>query len=138
MACWDWATYDTDDCALAVSKGKYWVQSHSNANGSALITLDMSDPGHPVEVSRLTMPEYWSPHWLSMEPNGNRIVITSGTGATQYRVMLLHFDPATGAVAIDSTFRDAGSTVPGVSFDRTAWPHGTAGKAKPHGAVFSR
>ena len=135
---WDWATYDTDDCALAVSKGRYWVQAHSNANGSALITLDMSDPTKPVEVSRLTMPEYWSPHWLSMEPNGNRIVMTSGTGATLYRVLLLQFDPSTGAVAIDSTFRDPGSSVPGVSFDRTSWPHGAAGKAKPHGAVFSR
>lgn len=135
---WDWATYDTDDCALAVTRGKYWIQSHSHAKGSALITLDMSNPAQPVEVARLTMPEYWSPHWLSMEPTGNRIVITSGLGATQYRVMLLRFDPSTGAVVIDSTFRDPGSSVPGVSFDRTTWPHGAAGKAKPHGAVFSR
>lgn len=135
---WDWTTYDTDDCSLAVSRGKYWVQAVTNANGSALVTLDLSDPLKPVEVARLTMPERWSPHWLSMEPSGNRIVITSGNGATLYRVLLVRFDPSSGALAIDSTFHDPGSSVPGVSFDRTSWPHGAAGRAKPHGAVFSR
>jgi hypothetical protein len=135
---WDWATYDTDDCSLAVSRGDFWVQAVTNANGSALVTLDLRDPLQPVEVARLTMPEAWSPHWLSMEPSGNRIVITSGNGATLYRVLVVRFDPSSGTLAIDSTFRDPGSNVPGVSFDRTSWPHGAAGRAKPHGAVFSR
>jgi hypothetical protein len=98
----------------------------------------MSDPARPVEVDRVTMTERWEPHWLSMEPAGNRIVLTSSPGVTQYRVLLVTLDPATGKLAIDSTFRDPGSSVPGVSFDRTSWPHGAAGRAKPHGAVFSR
>lgn len=135
---WDWKTWDTDQCSLAVTRGKYWVQTVGQASGSALVTLDMSDPLHPVEVDRFTMPEPWMPHWLSMEPSGNRIVLTSGQGATLYRVLLFTLDPATGKLAIDSTFRDAGGAVPGVSFDRTTWPHGSAGRAQPHGAVFSR
>jgi hypothetical protein len=135
---WDWASWDTDQCALAVSRGKYWVQTVAQGTGSALVTLDMSDAGRPVEVDRFTMTERWEPHWMSMESNGNRIVLTSGGGATQYRVLLFTLDPTTGKLALDSTFRDPGATQPGVSFDRTSWPHGAAGKAKPHGAVFSK
>lgn len=135
---WDWQSWDTDQCALAVTRGNFWVQTVAHSSGSALVTLDMSDPSRPIEVARLTMPERWEPHWLSMEPNGNRIVLTSSPGATQYRVLLITLDPATGALAIDSTFRDPGASVPGVSFERTSWPHGAAGRAKPHGAVFSR
>jgi hypothetical protein len=135
---WDWFSWETDQCSLAVTRGKYWVQTAQQRDGSALISLDMSDPRHPVEVDRYTMTEAWQPHWLSMEPVGNRMVLTSSTGATQYRVLLFTLDPATGRIAMDSTFRDPGSSVPGVSFDRTSWPHGAAGRAKPHGAVFSR
>ena len=37
-----------------------------------------------------------------------------------------------------ATVRAADPTVPGVSFTRDRWPHGTTGKAVPHGSVFSR
>jgi hypothetical protein len=37
---------------------------------------------------------------------------------------------------LDSAFRDANSTRPGVAFDRVSWPHGTTGTAVPHGTVF--
>jgi hypothetical protein len=46
-------------------------------------------------------------------------------------------DPETGQLEFDQTFRDAGADEPGVLFDRTSWPHGEAGAARPHGAVFS-
>ncbi len=48
-----WATYDTDDCAIPVTRGRFWVQTFANAKGSALISFDLSDPSHPVEVDRL-------------------------------------------------------------------------------------
>ena len=73
-----------------------------------------------------------------MEPEGDRIVVTSGPGATLYRVIIVHLDPETGRLELDSTFRDPGSEEPGVRFDRTSWPHGEAGAARPHGTVFSR
>jgi hypothetical protein len=89
-------------------------------------------------LDQLTMAEPWWPHWISLEPGGDRIVVTSGPGSTLYRVLVARLDRETGRLALDSTFRDPGSSVPGVGFDRTAWPHGEAGFARPHGAVFSR
>ena len=81
-------------------------------------------------LDELAWEEAWWPHWISIEPEGNRVVLTSGKGATQYKVLLVKLDPETGALEFDSTLS--------VSFDRSSWPHGEAGAAKPHGAVFSR
>jgi hypothetical protein len=103
-----------------------------------LISIDVSDPSHPLVLDKLTLEGPWWPHWISMEPEGNRIVVTSGAGNTQYRVLVVHLDPETGQLELDSSFRDPGSEQPGVSFDRSFWPHGEAGPARPHGAVFSR
>jgi len=50
----------------------------------------------------------------------------------------MRLDPESGRLTLDSTFRDPGSPGPGVRFDRSTWPHGAAGPARPHGAVFSR
>ena len=106
-----WKDYETDECGIPLTRGRFWVQTYANANGSSLI---------------------------SMEPEGDRIVMTSSVGTTQHRVLIVHLDPETGQLELDSTFRDPGSDVPGVSFERTSWPHGDAGAARPHGAVFSR
>ncbi len=133
-----WESYDTDECGIPVTRGRFWVQTYAHADGSALVSLDISDPSRPVEVDRLALEDAWWPHWMSLEPRGDRIVVTSGPGATLYRVLLVRLDPQTGALTLDESFRDPGSDVPGVSFRRTSWPHGRAGPARPHGAVFSR
>jgi len=133
-----WKTYDTDECGIPLTRGRFWVQTYAHADGSTLLSLDISDPSHPVVLDALTLPEPWWPHWISMEPEGDRIVVTSGPGSTLYRVLIVRLDPETGALALDSTFRDPGAAEPGVRFDRTSWPHGAAGVARPHGAVFSR
>lgn len=133
-----WETYDTDACGIPLTRGRFWVQTYVNADGAALISLDISDPAHPVVLDELTLEEPWWPHWISMEPGGDRIVVTSGTGATLYRVLVVHLDPETGQLELDASFRDPGAEKPGVSFERTSWPHGAAGPARPHGAVFSR
>jgi hypothetical protein len=133
-----WSTYDTDECGIPATRGRFWLQTYAHANGSKLLSLDISDPSSPVVLDELTMDEPWWPHWISMEPGGDRIVVTSGEGTTLYRVLVVHLDPTTGRLTLDSTFRDPGSLAPGVRFDRTAWPHGAAGPARPHGAVFSR
>jgi hypothetical protein len=49
---------------------------------------------------------------------------------------MLKIDRATGRITLDSAFRDAGSTRPGIAFDRADWPHGATGAAVPHGTVF--
>ncbi|MCL7967388.1 MAG: hypothetical protein M8857_09770 [marine benthic group bacterium] len=133
-----WATYDTDECGIPLTRGGYWIQTYAHSTGSALVSLDISDPTRPVEVDRLTLEGDWWPHWVSIEPEGDRIVLTSGPGETLYRVLVIRLDPATGELSLDPTFRDPGADRPGVSFDRISWPHGTAGPARPHGAVFSR
>lgn len=133
-----WTDYKTDECGIPATTGRFWIQTYANAAGSKLLSLDVSDPGRPAVLDELTLAEPWWPHWISIEPGGERIVVTSGEGSTLYRVLVVRLDRETGALALDSTFRDAGSTVPGVSFDRTTWPHGAAGPARPHGAVFSR
>lgn len=132
-----WETYETDDCGIPLTRDRVWVQTYASSKGSALVSLDISDPSRPVVLDRLTLEQPWWPHWVSIEPGGDRIVVTSGTGSTQYRVLIVHLDPETGRLTVDSTFRDPGSDRPGVSFERTEWPHGSAGRARPHGAVFS-
>jgi hypothetical protein len=133
-----WTSYDTDECGIPLTQGRYWVQTYAHSGGSALVSLDISNPATPIEVDRLSLDEPWWPHWISIEPGGDRIVVTSGPGATLHRVILVRLDPQTGELTLDSTFGDPGSDRPGVSFDRSRWPHGDAGPAKPHGAVFSR
>jgi len=99
-----------------------------------LIALDVSHPEKPVEVARLTLdPRFPMPHWLAADRKGDRLVVT---GDNQSWVLVARFDQRKGTLSIDQTFRDPSSTVPGISFDRQQWPHGKAGRAIVHGALF--
>ena len=122
-----WETYDTDECGIPLTRGRFWVQTYAHAGGSSLVSMDISDPSSPVVVDEFVMEEPWWPHWISMEPTGDRIVVTSGKGATLYRVLIVRLDSETGRLELDSAFRDPGSEEAGVTFDRTSWPHGDAG-----------
>lgn len=123
------------ECALPVVAGRYWVATDTKAG---LISLDMSNPRKPVEVGRLVLPGGQGPHWISLAPDNERIVISGGKIAFETRVLMARLDPASGRLSLDEGFRDKGTSTPGVSFDRATWPHGATGKAIPHGAVFSR
>jgi len=112
-------------CALPVTFGRYWLQT--NAPDHAVVSLDVSDPARPREVSRLTLGVNEIPHWMALEPNGGRVVVT-GYRDIESRVLLARVDRSTGALVRDTM----------VSFDRESWPHGASGRAIPHGAVFSR
>ena len=72
-----------------------------------------------------------------MEPDRRRIVIT-GYAALQTRLLLARFNPETGALALDSSFKAPGAREPGVSFRRSNVAARSGGTAIPHGAVFSR
>jgi hypothetical protein len=37
---------------------------------------------------------------------------------------------------LDTSFRDEDEGTPCVDFNRTTWPHGTNGSAKPHSELF--
>jgi hypothetical protein len=124
------------NCALPVVAGNYWVQTVPDSR--ALVSLDVSNPSKPVEVSRLVFGENEKPHWISLEPNGERIVVSGGNGALESRILIVRINSKTGKLSWDEAFREAGSKQRGISFDREQWPHGKNGRAIPHGAVFSR
>lgn len=120
-------------CAIPVVAGSYWITTVPAYSG--VVSLDISDPAHPREVSRLTLGSEDVPHWIALEPNHRRLVIT-GYGQLSNRVLLATFNPATGALALDERFRPPNATRPG--FDLVGPGPGAAGAGKPHGAVFSR
>lgn len=123
------------DCAIPVVVGHHYLVTVPAWR--AVVSLDISDPAAPREVSRLVLGEGEVPHWIAASPDGDRIVVT-GYGALQHRVVMARFDAATGALTMDERFRDAGAEVPGVRFEGKQWPHGGNAAGIPHGAVFTR
>ncbi len=121
-------------CAIPVVAGHYYLVTVPAWN--AVVSLDISDPAHPREVSRVTLGANDVPHWISLEPNHQRVVIT-GYGAMEHRVVMASFDETTGRLAIDRRFRDAGATKAGITMQNRTWPHGGRAAGVPHGAVFS-
>ena len=129
---WD---FGGSSCALPIVSGEYWVQAVPSVNG--LVALDLSDLENPFEVAHVSLENDDWPHWISLSPDGRRIVVT-GYAGTRHRVLIVDFDPVTGDLEVDASFTANGLDRPGVSFDRVTWPHGESGPGDPHGAVFSR
>ena len=129
-------SFGGEDCALPIVAGNFWVATVADSH--ALVSLDVSNPSKPVEVSRLVFGENDKPHWIALEPSGKRIVISGGKGAMQSRLLIAKIDAKTGKLSLDETFREKGAERPGISFDREDWLHGNNGRGIPHGAVFSR
>lgn len=122
-------------CSVPSVVGRYAVVPIAYAH--RIVSLDLSDPAHPVEVSALETDSTTFPHWSSADPASDRIVVTE-QGDGEPRVMLVKLDQATGRLTWEAGFTDAGSKRPGVSFVQWRWPNGTIGAAMPHGAVFAR
>ncbi|MFO1506525.1 MAG: hypothetical protein U1F23_05535 [Lysobacterales bacterium] len=111
-------------CEVPVVAGDFLIEAMQS--GHAIVSLDVHDPQHPHEVGRILLPPDEYPHWLALEPGGDRIVIT-GYGALATKVRFATVDRRTGKLALDSATID---------FTR-AWPDGWRGSAIPHGTVFS-
>jgi hypothetical protein len=126
-------TFPGSWCGVPTFVGHYLVQSVPDIHG--FIVLDMADAAHPREVSRLVISPDYAPHWTGLDRETGRIVVTSGREGD--RTYVLQLDPKTGALAIDTAFRDEDGQ-PGFSFASRKWPHGWTGAGKPHGALFSR
>jgi hypothetical protein len=122
-------------CAIPAIAGRYYLVTVPA--WSAVVSLDISDPASPREVSRVTLGAGDVPHWIALSPDHRRVVVT-GYEALKHRVVIARFDPATGQLALDERFREAGASEPGFRMDNKTWPHGGAAKGIPHGAVFSR
>lgn len=119
-------------CGVPLIFGHHWIMPVWN--GNVFHVLDIADPRRPRVVSSMPVDSGFAPHWISRDPGTDRVVVTS-EGA-DHRVMLARFDSVRGILAVDSTFRDSGSSHPGIDFARESWPHGTSGAAMPHAAVF--
>ena len=126
--------FDGVDCGVPVVTSHYWIQTVPAMHG--LVVLDVSDPQHPREVSRLSVGADEAPHWIAIDPTGKRIVLNSAGAGN--RLFVINFDPHTGQLALDDHFRDPGSKKPGIALSGTNWPRGFTGNVVPHGAVFSR
>ena len=111
-------------CEVPVVAGDFLVETMQS--GHALVSLDMHDPEHPREASRILLPPDEYPHWLALEPGGDRLVIT-GYGSLATKVRFATIDRRTGKLTLDPEVID---------FTRS-WPDGWKGSAIPHGAVFS-
>jgi hypothetical protein len=122
-------------CAIPVIAGHYYLVTVPA--WSAVVSLDISDPSAPREVSRLTLAPEDVPHWIAISPDQRRVVVT-GYEALQHRVLIASFDAASGKLTMDGRFREEGATEPGFRMDNKTWPHGGNAKGIPHGAVFSR
>lgn len=135
VASFPFESAETGECGLPARLGKYWIQTVGYSGD--LVALDLSDPTTPIKVDTLNMGEGANPHWLSLEPSGNRILLT-GYDSMEGMVYIVRLDPDSGTLTLDERFRAAGASGPGVSFLRDQWLHGSTGNAHPHGAVFSR
>jgi hypothetical protein len=129
-------TFKGENCGVPVMAGRYWLQPVPAVHG--VVALDIADPAHPREVSRVGLGDDEAPHWMAMDPTGRRLVVNSGGYAKGDRLFVVNFDPADGHLALDGKFRDPGSRQPGLDLARRHWPHGFTGRASPHGVVFSR
>lgn len=113
-------------CEVPVVAGDFLVEAMQS--GHAIVSLDVRDPEHPREVGRILLPPDEYPHWLALEPGGDRLAIT-GYGALATRVRFARVDLRTGALQLD----------PAMTIDLShAPPDGWHGSAMPHGVVFSR
>ncbi len=127
--------FEGDNCGVPVLAGHYWLQPVPAAN--ALVSMDVSDPRRPREVSRVKLAGE-EPHWIAIDHTGRRVVLNSGGYAKSNRLYIINFDPKNGRLSLDTKFRDKGGAEPGISMSGKTWPHGFTGNAAPHGTVFSR
>ncbi|HEU4670111.1 MAG TPA: hypothetical protein VFR91_05365 [Dyella sp.] len=113
-------------CEVPVVAGDFLVETMQS--GHAIVSLDVHDPEHPREVGRILLPPDEYPHWLGLEPDGDRLAIT-GYGALATRVRFARVDRHNGALTLE----------PDMTIDLShAPPAGWRGSAVPHGVVFSR
>jgi hypothetical protein len=148
-------------CAVPVVAGHYWIQPVMKVEAQmavyrfagkphpvpldpksgyhetdAIVALDISNLSHPVQAFRLALRAHDYPHWLALEPDGKRIVLTGYENLLNQVVMIDVGEK--GRLSVDRRFhnREAGEE-PGIRLDAKRWPHGGSGAAIPHGTVFS-
>ena len=125
-------------CSLPVRRRNYWVQTVDDENGDLqeVAVLDVKNPNDPKKVGGIPFDSDFSPHWLSPDATGKKIVLTGYGKELSRRIIMLDFDASTGDLKIDETFGDGDERGPGVIISDRIWPHGFTGDAKAHAAIF--
>jgi hypothetical protein len=121
-------------CSIPSIKGDFLILPVMFSR--TILTIDISQPDQPREVSRFDTPERFLPHWTAADPRSNRIVV-SPDGPSDPAVAILRIDPETGVLSIDREFGKDESSI-GISFARDIWPHGQTGPAIPHASLFGQ
>ncbi|MGH9533766.1 MAG: protein kinase domain-containing protein [Terriglobales bacterium] len=111
-------------CGVPVVAGQFYLEP--SMTGRTVTSLDMSDPAHPRVAGRLVLPNDM-PHWLAVEPGGNRIAIT-GFGGMVTQVLFARLNRKTGQLRLEPNR---------ISLSPRRWPDGWTGAAIPHAVVFS-
>ncbi len=122
-------------CAIPAIVGHYYLVTVPA--WSAVVSLDISNPRAPKEVSRVAFDSTDVPHWISVSPDRRRVVVT-GYASMENTAQILRFDDTTGQLSLDTRFREPGAAKAGFRMENKPWPHGGNAKGIPHGAVFSR
>lgn len=87
--------FDGKNCGVPIRTGNFWLQSIPDAH--AVVTLDITDPEHPREVSRIAFGDDEGAHWLAIDPAGTRIVVNSGGYVKGNRLFVLNFNLPTAS-----------------------------------------
>ncbi len=119
-------------CGIPIVFGHYWINPVGKLH--AVVVLDISNPAKPREVSHLTTPKAFSPHWLARDPLSNRLVVGAELGGED-GFYILRFDDQTGQLSFDPALTGEGQTGY-ISLKNQAWPHGSTGPAWGHAALF--
>jgi hypothetical protein len=137
--------------AAVTPNERYYLQALTD--GNRLDVLNISDPTSPRLVNRLRFdrdpaePHHarvGGPHGLALSADGQRLAVSNYTidvparrREGDRRVYMVHVDPRHGGIGFDLTFRDEVSGAVGVDFNRTSWPHGVTGPARPAAVLFA-
>ncbi|MGH9487030.1 MAG: hypothetical protein ACRD04_05505 [Terriglobales bacterium] len=117
--------FSGDKCGVPIVVDNYLLEP--SMLGHAIVSLDMSHPEHPRPAGEIVFPPRELPHWLAVEPGGNRIAIT-GYGSMITKVLFAQINRRTGQLRLLTQALDLSAR---------HWPDGWDGSAIPHAAVFS-
>jgi hypothetical protein len=152
--------YDTGSAKMVYALNIQKLIAAGTGTTCSINTIsEVYDGGHeadcPTLASALPIKDLTSggPHWgtldnFALQPDGfyhqttdvRRIAIsdyfvarTSVDG--DHRVCMVNLS-STGGLSLDTSFRDENEGTPCVDFNRSEWPHGKTGNAKPHSELF--
>lgn len=137
--------------AAALTPDDHWMVV-TLAGTHRVATFDLTDGWAPrlASVVRLdrdpvdpSKSRPGGPSALALSATGTRVAVADyGMQMPAFRrdgdrrVHLLVLDPLTGQLRVDQNFRDEATGQVGVDFNRSRWPHGETGPARPHGLLF--